>query len=458
MARGNSHTPVDQDASATQPEAAVSSAAVDRRAPLEGSGGGGTQLGMLSVTLIWLVVASLVAAILLTVIGERRIRDQMQREAALIGTATIVAVGDRTAQADVVSALRALKADWPSIDAIEFQRDGRPIAMIGTDAAPAAFLSTVSEDGRAAANVWLNSTAASMPRLWNTLATLASLGALFLLMSVFLVIMVGRLVGRPVRILEVRAGRLATGELAPLSSDLIGGEFSAIAANLEMARERMAEERSEHGRVDEELRRTNSLQRLMLRELNHRIRNNLASLSALVTLSRASAESVDELAARIDRRIEGIAAVHALLSERHWTPVSVRELLQRMTPAEHGERVTLSGPDEEIGASQATPLAMVLQEMFANATEHGSLASGAGWLNVQWDVAFEPEGEHLVITWRETGGPPPDPSAEAGTGTTLIRGLVEGELRGTVRLYHAPDGVSHRISIPRLSRLQDGGM
>ena len=112
------------------------------------------------------------------------------------------------------------------------------------------------------------------------------------------------------------------------------------------------------------------------------------------------------------------------------------------------DRISLAGPDLEVGASQATPLAMVFQEMFANAMEHGSLGSGAGWLSVRWDMAEEVHGDRLVIDWCETGGPPPDPSAEAGTGTTLIRGLIEGELRGVARLQHTQDGVAHHLTIP----------
>ncbi|MCP4758198.1 MAG: hypothetical protein GY894_09060 [Planctomycetes bacterium] len=427
---------------------------------------GGTQVGTLSVMLIWLVVACVIAAVLLTVGGERRIRGQLQREAAHIGRAALVVLqpfleanSERTGQEQsLLLAMQQLSTDLPDVSGLEITLNGRPAMKVGTKDDSGESYRTISADGRIEVDVWLAASAAFVPRLWNILAILASLGALFLLVSVFLIVMIGRLVGRPVRILETRASRLAKGELAPLSDGLIGGEFGMIGASLEAIREQMAEERSDHNRMDEELRRTNSLQRLMLRELNHRIRNNLAALSALVMLTRTNTTSVDEFARRIDRRIDAIAAIHALLSERHWTPVELQELLQRMTPPECGERVTLSGPREEISAAQATPLAMALQEMFANATEHGSLASGAGWLNVQWDVVYEADGEHVAITWRETGGPPPDPNAEAGTGTTLIRGLVEGELHGSVRLYHAPDGVSHRITIPRQPRIQDSGV
>jgi two-component sensor histidine kinase len=215
----------------------------------------------------------------------------------------------------------------------------------------------------------------------------------------------------------------------------------------------MAAELHRSEQASEELQQTNSLQRLMLRELNHRIRNNLASIGALIAVSRTQDTEVAEFAKRIERRVEAMASAHSLLSERHWTPVAFQSLLERLTPVDCAERMSLRGADVPVSASQATPLAMVLQEMFANAMAHGSLGSGTGWLSVEWDVGEGTNGELLVIHWKESGGPAPDPNAEAGTGTALIRGLVEGELRGEISLHHAPTGVSHRIRIP----LEPGG-
>ena len=147
-------------------------------------------------------------------------------------------------------------------------------------------------------------------------------------------------------------------------------------------------------------------------------------------------------------RVQGLSAVHGMLSERSWSPVELFSLLERLRPVEFGERIRMTGPDIDVSAAQATPLAMVFQEMFANAIEHGSLGSGVGWLQIQWDVGEAPEGQVIVIDWRETGGPAPNVNAVAGTGTLLIRGLIEGEMRGEITLNHAPDGVSHRIRIP----------
>ena len=402
------------------------------------------QVGVLSATLIWLVFVVLLAALVLWRIGEHRQHAQARQEAERIGQIALSMIDDRMEPADVRGLLRSMQRASPDVAVLRLASSELPLP----DGIDPASVVRVDGLGGGAVLVGLTPSASTVSRLWNTLGALISLGTVFLLMSIFLVVMIGRLVGRPIRQLERRAAWLAEGKIDSVDASGGLGDFGTLSRSLEQIADQMRAERMQNERVGEELKRTNSLQGLMLRELNHRIRNNLASLSALVSLSRANEPTVPEFAHRIERRIEAMAAVHGMLSERNWSPVSLQDLLERLRPLEHGERIELIGPDIDVSAAQATPLAMVFQEMFANAMEHGSLGSGAGWLKVQWDIGQEAEGEIIVIDWRETGGPPPNTDAVAGTGTSLIRGLIEGEMRGDVTLHHAPDGVSHRIRIP----------
>ncbi len=413
---------------------------MDEHGPAQGLGAR-RATGLLSITLIWLVFAILVAAVIATVLSERRLVAERVRTEAQLATAAEAAV---RSGADLEAwAAHVLAAD-PGLVAIEFPAIARAFGDMPT----ATHMAEVRSPGGTLIVIGLSDQEQVRGRLWGTLGVLASMGAVFVLMSVFLVIVLGRAFGRPLFETERRAARLARGELTSPGSHPVSGEFASIGERLEEIRLRMSEERVQAEDASSELRRINSLQRLMLRELNHRIRNNLASLTTLVAVSRAGNASVAEFAARIERRIEAMSSIHAMLSERQWSPVPLREMLERLAPHEAMDRISLAGPDLEVGASQATPLAMVFQEMFANAMEHGSLGSGAGWLSVRWDMAEEVHGDRLVIDWCETGGPPPDPSAEAGTGTTLIRGLIEGELRGVARLQHTQDGVAHHLTIP----------
>ena len=402
------------------------------------------QVGVLSATLIWLVFVVLLAAVLLWRIGEYRQHAQDIQEAERLGGIAVAMIGGLEDSVEARAILRRIQSASPDIALLRLADSSAPLPS-GVGARDLVRVS--GPDGREL-DVALSASAGTESRLWSTLGSLISLGTVFLLMGVFLVVMIGRLVGRPSRLLERQAARMADGDIGSGGAVASLGEFGSLSRSLELIGERMRDERDRSELVGEELQRTNSLQGLMLRELNHRIRNNLSSLSALVAVSRDNEPSVAEFAQRIDRRISAMAAVHGLLSDRNWSPVSILDLLERLRPLEFGDRVKLIGPDLDVSAAQATPLAMVLQEMFANAVEHGSLGSGAGWLQVRWDVGEGSEGGIIVIDWRETGGPPPNPDAVAGTGTMLIRGLVEGEMRGDVTLHHAPDGVAHRIRIP----------
>ncbi|MDP6890528.1 MAG: HWE histidine kinase domain-containing protein [Phycisphaerales bacterium] len=406
--------------------------------------GGAMQVGILSATLIWLVFVVLLAALLLWRVGEHRLHAQELQKAEQLGSVALSVISGIEDPIEVRGKLRTMRTASPQIAVLELASPDNPPS---SDAEASTLTRVVGQDGRELV-VGIATDAASRDRLWSTLGALISLGTVFLLMSIFLVVVIGRLVGRPIRQLEQQAARLADGKIDSSVAGAVPGDFEALTRSLERIGARMQSERDQNERIGEELQRTNSLQGLMLRELNHRIRNNLASLTALVSISRTQESTVSEFAKRIERRIEAMAAVHGMLSERNWSPVALLDLLERLQPLELGERIKLIGPDIDVGAAQATPLAMVLQEMFANALEHGSLGSGAGWLQVQWDIGEAAEGEIIVINWRETGGPSPNPTAAAGTGTTLIRGLIEGELRGDVSLNHTPDGVSHRIRIP----------
>ena len=403
---------------------------------------------MLGATLIWLIFSLLLAAIVLTLINHAQRESDGRLRARAIASA-IVAADLPIDGSAMQQMLHTLTGTADDLVAIQIWRDDQIRAESGMPETDSRHFEVQIDHTQFV--IVLGDGYESVFQLYGTMGTLAALGLVFLLMSVFLVIMTGRLVGRPIAVLQQRASRLASGDLRPPSENAGMGDFGGVASMMEHVRRRMESERAEHQGTADELSRTNSLQRLMLRELNHRIRNNLASLASLVTVSRVGEDNMPEFAARIERRIGAMSSVHALLSERQWAPVSLHDLVHRLSPTECEERMTVAGAEVTIGASQATPLAMVLQEMYANAMEHGSLASGTGWLRIQWDIAGDPSGaDVLVLTWQETGGPPPDPNAEAGTGTSLIRGLIEGELRGEVRLQHTPDGVSHELRIPTL--------
>ena len=205
-----------------------------------------------------------------------------------------------------------------------------------------------------------------------------------------------------------------------------------------------------HKKAEQALERSNSLQQLLLSELDHRVRNNLASLTALIDISARDSASVREFAASVRNRVQAMSVVHALLSREHWRSVELRQLLLTLAPVGARGRLDIDGPSVSIAARQATALGMVLQELFANSQKHGALSAPDGAVVVMWTLAASHSGASermLWLHWRENGGPEIVPPVRDGVGTGLIHGLVRTELRGEATLGFDRDGATHRFSL-----------
>ncbi|HRP63177.1 MAG TPA: PAS domain-containing protein [Phycisphaerales bacterium] len=194
-----------------------------------------------------------------------------------------------------------------------------------------------------------------------------------------------------------------------------------------------------------DLQRSGELQRLLLRELDHRVRNNLAALSALIDISARGAASVSEFAEAVRGRVQAMAGVHGLLSRAHSRTLPIKSLILSLIPTDLIDAATLDGPNVPVAARQATALGMVLQELVANSLKHGSLGHG-GSITVQWTERGE---NRIELLWRENGGPPIDicDPPQAKVGTQLVTGLVRAELQGETDLQYEPDGANHRFLI-----------
>lgn len=195
--------------------------------------------------------------------------------------------------------------------------------------------------------------------------------------------------------------------------------------------------------------RANETQRLLLRELDHRVRNNLASLAALVDITGRSATSITEFADSIRGRVQAMTAVHGLLSKGHWSSVSLRNLLESVIPADLFRRFDLQGPDVLIQANQCTAFGMVMQELVANSLKYGALHTAEGKVHVHW--TYEEPGDIPVtilnLHWSEHGGPSIARVNKPGLGSNLIQGLVRTELRGTVSLTYPAEGAVHTFQL-----------
>ena len=194
--------------------------------------------------------------------------------------------------------------------------------------------------------------------------------------------------------------------------------------------------------TEESLREALNLQQILLSELDHRVRNNLASLVTLIDMSQRGSPSVDAFARSIHRRVKAMATVHGLLSNVRWQSIDLRDLVHKMFPVDVHHRLKIDGQAVSIVASQATAVGMIIQELVSNSLKYGAL-SQAGEVDVQW-TATESENEwRIELRWTERNGPTISGTCEPRVGTSLINGLVQSELRGAAKLNYPPTGATH---------------
>jgi PAS domain S-box-containing protein len=199
-----------------------------------------------------------------------------------------------------------------------------------------------------------------------------------------------------------------------------------------------------------ERKRAEERQNLLIAELDHRVKNVLACVSAVAERSREGSPSIDEFLQVLDGRILSMANTHALLSRGRWLGVHLADLVRRELAPWVGEgNAIVEGPDIVLTADATQSLAMVLHELVTNAAKYGALSTPSGQVSVRWDR--QPNGNAstgLAMEWLETDGPPVVGPIRAGYGTSVIEDLVPYELGGAVKLSFATEGVRCRIEIP----------
>lgn len=193
-----------------------------------------------------------------------------------------------------------------------------------------------------------------------------------------------------------------------------------------------------------ERKRSDTVQRLLFHELNHRVKNMLATIQALVRQSLRRASDPESFATSVGGRIRALAIVHDLLVAEELRGADLGSLLRALLPVR--DRVALDGPAVLLGPRATEQLGLVLHELAANAVEHGALSPsvGGGRLAVRWRVV---DGR-LTLEWAESGVPlPAADAAGRGFGRTLIqRGLVP--VGGRAAMTDGPDGLEVRIDLP----------
>jgi two-component sensor histidine kinase len=193
-----------------------------------------------------------------------------------------------------------------------------------------------------------------------------------------------------------------------------------------------------------ELRSSEQRATLLAREVDHRAKNMLAVVQAIVQTSRAG--SATELKAGITGRVSALARAHSLLAESRWHGADLKRLVdEELAPfrKDGGPRVGSDGPPLALAPAAAQSLS--LHELAINAVKHGSLARADGRLAVDWRLG---EAAGLELTWTETGDAAPAPRAGSGLGLKVILRAVRDQLHGTVRFAWTVTGLVCAITVP----------
>jgi PAS domain S-box-containing protein len=193
-------------------------------------------------------------------------------------------------------------------------------------------------------------------------------------------------------------------------------------------------------------------QRLLINELNHRVKNTLAVVQSLVRQTLRAGSPPETARAALEARLSALAAAHNLITEQNWEWAALDGIVETSVRASvdaEDPRVTWRGPDVRLPPQNAVSVALALHELCTNALKYGALTTLDGRVEVNWRRYSGPRGEdRLCLEWREQCGPPVTPPAKPGFGTRLIESGLAGELGATARLHFNPDGLMCTIDWP----------
>ncbi|MFC4275641.1 sensor histidine kinase [Achromobacter aloeverae] len=237
-------------------------------------------------------------------------------------------------------------------------------------------------------------------------------------------------------------------------------------------------------RDDTDRRKAAESQRLLLDELNHRVKNSLAAVHSLAHQTYRHAGDLEQFMAQFESRLLALSRAHDLLTRSTWRGTTLSELLQATLEPYDGTpaRFRIGGPNVVFAPNAALTLNMAFHELATNAAKYGALSVQAGLVEVQWlrsaaghaatagapgksdeDADRQQAGvatttqetsERLAIVWTETGGPPVAPPLRRGFGSRLIERGIAQEIGGKATLEFAPGGLVCRIDVPLENRVE----
>jgi PAS domain S-box-containing protein len=219
-----------------------------------------------------------------------------------------------------------------------------------------------------------------------------------------------------------------------ISYDSEGQPRRIIGINIDITERKRAEER----------------QRVLVAELDHRVKNVLATVSATISHTLQERRSVANFAAALEGRVRSMATTHELLSSGRWQGIPLTKLVHcELAPYATRNNTDIDGPEVILRPEAGQAMAIVLHELATNAAKYGALSTRSGRVSIRWDLRLNGQPRSpLVLEWQEIGGPPVVSPAKPSYGTSSIRELIPYEFGGSVDLVLASQGVRCRLELP----------
>jgi PAS domain S-box-containing protein len=193
-------------------------------------------------------------------------------------------------------------------------------------------------------------------------------------------------------------------------------------------------------------------QALMMRELNHRVKNNLAAVMSIAKQTLDHAESQAEFTTAFTGRIQSLAVAHDMLASSDWQGADLRALVERVIAPyrmDEKEHIMAAGPAVMLPAGAAPSVSMALHELLANAAKYGALSVPDGRVSLEWSLIDDSDERRVVrMVWKESDGPPIETPAKRGFGIEFIESAIAYQLRGCAEVTFEPGGVRCMLEIP----------
>lgn len=214
------------------------------------------------------------------------------------------------------------------------------------------------------------------------------------------------------------------------------GELAMLAAAIDDYMEEVVSDRAAR-------RRAEGHRDLLVRELEHRVRNILATAQAIAKQSFRHSEDREALQA-FSARLAAMATANEMLAKEDWSNADLRRTLEQAIKPFQGSdqsRFTLSGPAVTVAARAAMALSMAMHELCTNAVKYGALSQPGGQVAISWGFDGEPGDRAFFLCWKETGGPQVAPTDRKGFGTSMLQRVLAAEMSADVTIDFAPTGL-----------------